>query len=103
MITISKTSRSTIVGNKIITKRKVVLYKFYIISDEDPEMAAYDDLYKWKQSPEGQFVFSRCQPIYNYWHNVAINGYEFSIQAEMEEKDITEFALRFSQTTKEQS
>lgn len=86
----------TAFNNKIY--KKIVVYKFNMFSGEnDPEIAAGQILYDWEHSPMGQFVMTKSfdKPIYNYYLNHSKFSYEFVITANLEEKHITEYYLRW--------
>lgn len=100
---VSSNFQKKIVDGKVLSRRKVQVYTFDLGGFiDDPELEASDNLYNWRISPAGQFVFSRCQPVYHYYMDQSQYTYKFVIIAELEEKDITEFSLRFGTHTKEE-
>lgn len=64
---------------------------------EDPELEATERLYEWKNTPMGQYVFARCRgrPEYRHYLDPDRLCYNFSIVAELEEKYITEYYLKW--------
>lgn len=78
--------------------KKVVVYKFNMFKiSEDPELEATERLYEWSRSPEGKYIFSRStsQPEYHHYMDPVKGCYKFDVVAELEEKYIIEYYLRW--------
>lgn len=84
--------------------RNIAVYKFSIFAVEDPELSASQILSEWKHSPMGNFVISKSlnKPTYNYYLNNSKMSYEFVITADLKEKHISEYYLRWGNFLKGQ-
>lgn len=86
-----------LIDGKILSYRTVPVHRFSIYED-DPDIFAAENLYNWEQSPEGQFLKSRAVDI--SWHrhlSYASMRHEYVIVAKIEEKNLTEYYLRWGQ------
>lgn len=89
--------RHKVVDGKVIPIHKVVVHRFNVGDCDDPVLYAASPLYHWEKSEAGQFImeFAEAAPIWHQTHNVMTMGYEFAVVAEIEEKKLSEYYLRF--------
>ena len=92
--------RHQIIDNKVYNFHTVVVHEFSMGDVEDPDLYAAEPLYKWEKSEAGEFVMGNATepPI---WHRQADSynyGYKYIILAELEEKKLSEFYLRFDKS-----
>ena len=95
--------RCQIVGDRIEKIYKVVVYRFTVTNVEDPEIYAAEPILEWEKSDPGMFVMenSVTQPAFNKNYDMMTFGYMYVITAELEEKKLSEFYLRWGNPKEE--
>jgi hypothetical protein len=90
--------------NLVKAIHKVVVHRFRLGDVEDPEIYAAEPLYRWQQSDAGKFIMANSwvTPEYHRHLDQAVYGYTYVITAELEEKKLSEFYLRFGQPVNNQ-
>ena len=87
------------VDGKDVVKRihKVIVHSFFMGDVEDPDLYAAEPMYQWENSPTGKWVKDNAEVTPEWRRNMdmALYGYRYVIIAELEEKKLTEFYLRF--------
>lgn len=76
---------------------KVVVHSFKLGDVEDPEIYAAEPLLAWQETDAGKFVIANSitQPMYHSYPDPFGYGYRFDITAELEDKKLLEFYLRW--------
>ena len=89
--------RHQLVEDQVIEIHEVVFYRFAVADTEDPDIHAGEPLWKWQESPQGQFVKSHAVSGMT-WHRSIDTlglGYRYLVTAELESKKLSEYYLRF--------
>jgi hypothetical protein len=84
--------------------KKVIVHSFLIHDlNDDPVLLAGEKLYEWEHSEPGQFIISRAKkmPKWTYYLDSLTYSYRFDISAEIDEKSITEYYLKWGRLLKE--
>lgn len=87
-------------NGKVIPIHKVVVHKFNVSDCEDPVVYAASPLYHWEKSDAGKFIMEHAEspPSWHQNPSVMTMGYEFAIVAEIAEKKLSEYYLKFGKT-----
>ena len=95
--------RTQIVGERIEKIYTVVVHRFTVTNSEDPEIYAAKPIIEWEKSDPGMFVMenSVTQPAFHKSYDVMTFGYMYIITAELEEKKLSEFYLRWGNSKEE--
>lgn len=82
--------------NKIYKKILVHRFDMFKVS-EDPELEAAEKLYEWRITPMGEFVLKHSfnKPEYRFYLDYETGSHKCDITAELEEKRIAEYYLRW--------
>lgn len=80
-----------------IVSIKTVVHTFNLGDVEDPDIYVAEPIYKWQQSEQGRFVMENSVDKPNYTiHQDFLNfGYKVAIEAELREKDLIFYKLKF--------
>lgn len=92
--------RCQIYNNEIKKIHKVVVKKIRIGDVEDPELFIAEPIYKWQQTDAGKFIMENAEQPPKWHGTIDTNyyGYVYLIVAELEEKKLSEFYLRWGNT-----
>lgn len=83
--------------HKVTAIHKIVVHTFFVGDTEDPTIYAGSPMYEWERSDAGKFVKDNCvgKIMWHQCHDINTMGYKFAVVAELEEKKLSEFYLRF--------
>lgn len=87
----------TLVDNKVLEIKTVVVHKFEMGDVEDPDLYAAEPLMKWQTSDMGKWVMSHAleAPLWHRIANVSIFGYSYAVTAKFAAKDYTYWTLKW--------
>jgi hypothetical protein len=87
-------------NGKIETIHKVIVKKIRMGDVEDPDLFVADPIYKWQQTDAGRFIMENAEQAPEWHRTIDTNyyGYVYLITAELEEKKLSEFYLRWGNT-----
>ena len=88
----------SIVNNKVIVKKQIVVHTFTVGDVEDPDLYAAEPMWQWQQTDAGKWVMENCiddVPVWNRYLDTHGMGHKYMISAVFEGKKLTEFYLRF--------
>lgn len=76
---------------------KICVHSFRLSDSDDPEIYAAEPIYNWQQSEQGQWVMSHSttKPFFNIDVDHTIYGYRCRIFADLNDKDLTFFKLKW--------
>ena len=76
---------------------KLIVHKFSVGDVEDPTLYAGGPLRDWELSDIGQWVMTHAKepPIWRQFIDRNIYGYQFLIEADLSEEDVTYFTLKW--------
>jgi len=80
--------------------REVVVHKINMGDVEDPDLMIAEPIWNWQQTDAGKFVMDNAviKPRWERIQNPMLWGWTYIILAELEEKKLTEFYLRWGKT-----
>ena len=85
-------------GQEIVEEiHKVIVHKFSMGDVEDPDLYAAEPMLQWERSDQGQFVMANAieQPEWHRHLDHVMYGYQYHIVAELEQKKLSEYLLRW--------
>jgi hypothetical protein len=76
---------------------RVVVHHFKLSGLEDPDLCAAEPILNWQKSDAGEFVLKHAvkTPVWQRHLNYDTYSYQYVIIAELEQKHLSEFYLRF--------
>ena len=76
---------------------EVIVHKIIMGDVEDPDLFVAEPIYNWQQTDAGKFVMDNAVivPKWERYQNPSLWGHTYVIIAELEEKKLTEFYLRW--------
>ena len=76
---------------------RIVVHQFNMSDVEDPDLWAAEPLWKWQQSDAGKWVMEHAvtTPEWRRDLDVSTYGYLYRVVAELTEKDITYYNLKW--------
>jgi hypothetical protein len=76
---------------------KICVHRFRLSDVEDPELYAAEPIWQWQQTEKGQWVMSHSidKPVFFTNVNPEFMGYDVKIVADLTDKDLTYFQLRW--------
>ena len=76
---------------------KIIVHRFTVGDVEDPQLYAGAPLYEWERSEVGQWVKTHAveTPVWRQHIDHHSYGYQFIIEADLSEEDVTYFALKW--------
>jgi hypothetical protein len=92
----------TVNGRDIVKEiHKVVVHMFTMGDVDDPEIYAAGPIWDWQQTDMGKFVMEHSvgPPTFQSQIDSSVFGYRFVIIAELEQKKLSEFYLRWGKPT----
>lgn len=87
----------TLVDNKVLEIKTVVVHKFEMGDVEDPDLYAAEPLMKWQNSDMGKWVMEHAleSPLWYKQINPHSYGYSFAVSAKLLAKDYTYWTLKW--------
>ncbi len=85
-------------GKEVIEEiHKIIVYRFNVNDTDDPEFYAAEPIMEWEKSEAGKFVMNNAiePPLFHKSIDYEKFGYRFAITAELEQKKLSEFYLRW--------
>lgn len=85
-----------IVDSKVVEYKRLLVHKFSVPGD-DPVIEAAEQLWKWEQSEEGQWVMQKAveQPVWHKRENLFSYSVDIVIFARFSDKDATFWQLKW--------
>jgi hypothetical protein len=81
--------------------REVAFHKIHMGDVEDPDLFVAEPIYQWQQTDAGKFVMEKSIPNSPRWErrpDLQYWGHVYYIFAEMDERSLTEYYLRWGNT-----
>lgn len=77
--------------------REVVVHTISMGDVEDPDLYVAEPIWKWQQTDQGKFVMENAVQAPRWQRSIDpySYGYKYAIIAELDEKRLTEFYLRW--------
>lgn len=95
-------NRFVVLDEMVIETKEITVHTFQLGDVEDPDLYAAEPLYNWEKSDHGQWVMEHAMDT-PAWYRATdpFNfGYQYAIRATFDTKTLTEYYLRFGNTTK---
>ena len=76
---------------------KFVVHMFTVSDVEDPHVYAAEPIWRWENTDAGKWVIERAteKPIFQKWFDHCSNEYKYIIVADLKDRDITYFNLKW--------
>lgn len=87
----------TLVDNKVLEVKNVIVHKFEMGDVEDPDLYAAEPLLKWQNSESGKWVMEHAVETPMWHRNVSpiTYGHSYAISAKLQAKDYTYWTLKW--------
>ena len=87
----------TLVDNKVLEIKTVIVHRFEMSDVEDPDLYAAQPLIDWQNSESGSWVMEHAveSPMWHRQANPMTYGYSYAVSAKLQAKDYTYWALKW--------
>jgi hypothetical protein len=86
-----------IINDVPVKIHNVVVYKFRIADNEEPDLYAAEPIWNWQESEMGQWVMENAvdKPVWERQVDYITYGYQYAIRAKLKEADYLIWALKW--------
>lgn len=83
-------------GDKVVNIHQATVHRIRMADVEDPDLMVADPIYRWQQTENGKYIMEHSEDV--KWERRLDSdhfGYVYYIVAEIEEKKLAEYYLKF--------